>query len=64
MGNLSFKQIVIGIVVVLGVIALLYIATGALGVPIPAWLISVFWVILVVVVIVAAIKFLFSLWGG
>ncbi len=63
MENWSFKQVVIGIVIIAGLVALVYIALGQLGVAIPLWVIQVFWVLLVVVVIVAAIKFLFYLWG-
>lgn len=49
------------IVIVAGIIAALWLGLGVLGVSIPGWVITLFWILVVVVVIVTAIKFLASL---
>ena len=61
MGNYSLSQLAIGIVICLALCALVYIAAGALGVPIPYWVVQVITVVIVAAVVIVAIKFLLSL---
>ena len=64
MRNWSLMQWIVAVIIIAGCIAILYIVLPQLGVSIPGWVISIFWVCLVVVVAIAAIRFLMSLWGG
>lgn len=47
-------------IVVLGALAILYVATKAMGVEVPPWLIHIALIVVIVVVAIIAIKFL---WG-
>jgi hypothetical protein len=53
----SITSIAIAIVVILAVVALVYIAARAMGVPIPQWVMQVLAVIVIAVVIIWAIRF-------
>jgi hypothetical protein len=48
----------IWLIVLAGIVVITYVGLTALGVAIPGWVVTIFWVVLVVVVVVAAIKFL------
>lgn len=58
----TIGHVCIAIVVLAGIIALMYIGLNRLGVSIPDWVVQVFWVLIVVVVIVLAIRLLMGLW--
>ena len=51
----------IWVIIVAAVIAIVYIACRQMGVAIPAWAVQVFWVLVVAVVCIFAIKFLLTL---
>lgn len=61
MGNYSVGQIALFAVVLAGVIAVVYIAITAMGVPIPSWVVSILWVIGVVLLAALAIKVIISI---
>lgn len=50
----------IWIIILAAVVAIVFIATKAMGVTIPGWVIQVFWVVVIAVVCIAAIKLLLS----
>lgn len=56
----SFGEIAIAIVIVAAVIALVWIALKQFGVGIPAWVQQVFWVIVVALVVIIAIRLVLS----
>lgn len=49
------------LIVVIGAIAIAYVAARAMGVAIPDWVIKILWIIGIVVVAVVAIRFLATL---
>lgn len=51
----------IWVIIIAAVIAIVYIACRQMGVDIPAWVVQVFWVLVVAVVCIFAIRFLLSL---
>lgn len=53
-------NLAITIVIVAAVAAIVFIACRAMGVGIPGWVIQVFWVLVIAVVCIAAIRFLVS----
>ncbi len=52
---------IIMIIILAAVIAVMYVVLGRMGVAIPAWVIQIFWILVVAVVGIMAIKFLLSL---
>lgn len=60
MGQYSPGQLAMYAVVCLGVCAIVYIAAGAMGIPIPMWIVHILIVCVVVVVAGAAIRFIMS----
>lgn len=63
MPNYSVSQLAVAAVVILGVLAIVYIASHAMGVIIPSWVVSIFWVLLVVFIAVLAIRFVTGVGG-
>jgi len=57
----SIGSIAIAIVIIAAVVALVYIALRQFNVSIPAWVVQVFWVLVVAVVVILAIRFVLSL---
>jgi len=57
----TLENIIIAIIVLAGVCAIALVATRAMGINIPQWVFQIFWIVIVVVVAVLAIRFLFSL---
>ncbi len=57
----SIGQIAIAIVVIAAIVAVVWIALRQFNVTIPAWVVQVFWVLVVAVVCIFAIKFLLTL---
>lgn len=51
-------QLAIYIVIILALVALIYVAAKAMGIPIPNWVVQVVSIIIIAVVIIAAMKFL------
>lgn len=56
----TLGEIAIAVVIALALVAIVYIATKAMGVTIPQWLIQIVLVCVVAVVAVLAIKFILS----
>jgi hypothetical protein len=52
----SIGELAIWVVIVSAVVALMYIALREFGIAIPGWVVHAFWVVLVAVVIIFAIK--------
>ncbi len=61
-GGLSFIQLVIAIIIVVGVVAILFLVFRQLGIAIPGWVIQIFWIVVLVVVAILAVKFIASMW--
>lgn len=55
-------SLAIAIVVIVGICVIVGIVLQKLGWSIPDWVIKIFWVLVIVVVAVWAIKFLLSIW--
>lgn len=56
LAELSIVQMLILAVVILGGLAIVYVAAGAMGVAIPAFVVTLFWIVVVVILAVFAIK--------
>ncbi len=54
-------ELLIFVIVIAACIGIAAIAVKASGINIPAWVIQIFWIVLVVVVAIFAIRFLLSL---
>ena len=57
----SFVDIVVAIVIVAACIGIMYVALRVFGVTIPPWVIQIFWIVVVAVVAILAIRFVASL---
>lgn len=57
----SFGQLAIAAVVLLAVVALVYIAARAMGVPVPGWLAQAVGVVVIAFVIIVLIRLVLSL---
>jgi ABC-type multidrug transport system permease subunit len=53
----------IAAVVVAAMLAVVYVVLGAMGVVIPAFVVTIFWILFVAALGVVAVKFLLSLWS-
>jgi hypothetical protein len=49
------------LVIIAAIVAVVYVALLQFGIAIPGWVVTVFWVLVVATVLVAAIKFLLRL---
>lgn len=58
----SVVRLIITIIVLAGVIAALWVILGVLGISIPSWAATLFWIVVVVVIGVFVVRFLASLW--
>lgn len=56
--GMSFGEMAIAVVVLAGICALVIIAVRAFGLSIPPWFVQAMWVLVIVVVIVFAIRFI------
>jgi hypothetical protein len=54
----SLVQLIIMAIVIAGIVGIAMIVIRQAGISIPGWIINIFWIVLVVVVAVVAIKFL------
>jgi hypothetical protein len=61
MGTWGVADWAIAIVIIAGIAAAVFLALRQLGVAIPAWVIQLFWILVVVFVVVAAIRLLASM---
>lgn len=59
----SLLQVLVLVVVIAAALAIVHIVLARMGVAIPAWVVQIFWVLVVAVVGVAALYLLFSLVG-
>lgn len=57
----SFGEMAIAVVIIAAVVALVYVALSKFGVAIPGWVVQVFWICIVAVVVIAAIRFVMTL---
>lgn len=64
MRNWSFRQWFIAIVVLCALVALLFIGIPAMGIPIPAFVVSMLWVLGVAIALLIIGGILFSFWDG
>ena len=60
-GAWSVGQIAVTVIVVAAIIAVVFVITKAMGVPIPPWVVTVFWICLAAFVAIFAIRFLLSM---
>lgn len=51
----------IWVIIVAAIVAIVFIACRAMGVAIPPWVVQVFWVVIIAIVCVFAIKLLLSI---
>ncbi len=58
MGEYSLVQILIAIIVIGAVIGITYVALQQFGISIPSFVVKIFWIVVVAVVAILAIKFL------
>lgn len=52
------------LVIIAAICAVVWVAVTAFGIVIPGWVVTIFWILVVAVVVIAAIRFLASLGGG
>lgn len=64
MGNYSFRQVIIGVIIIAALIAVVYVALPAMGIAIPAWVVTMCWILAVAFVAILVINLLFGMWGG
>jgi len=57
----SIGSILIAVVAIAAGVALMYVALNYFGVPIPDWVQKVFWIVIVAVVVIGAIRIVFSI---
>jgi amino acid transporter len=54
----------IWLVIVIAIVACVYVAARAFGVIIPAWIVTLFWIVIAAVVVIGVIRFLAGLGSG
>jgi hypothetical protein len=54
----------IWLVILIAVVAAVYVGAGAMGVAIPRWVVTLFWIVIAAVVVIGVIRFLASLGSG
>lgn len=57
----SLTELAIAVVLVAAVCALVFVALRQFGIAIPDWVVQVFWILVVAMVVIAAIRFLAAL---
>jgi hypothetical protein len=57
----GFGELAILVIIIAAVVAVVFIGTKAMGVAIPQWVISVFWVLVIAFVCIVAIRLLMSM---
>lgn len=57
----SFGEFLIAIVIIAAAIAIACVAVRAFGLTIPAWLVQIFWIVIVCCVAIFAIRFVLSI---
>jgi hypothetical protein len=62
MGQWDLVHILIGVVIVVGIVAIVLIVCRACGIAIPPWVFQIFWICLLVFVAILGIKFIASMW--
>ena len=60
-GSWSWTGIAIGVVLAIVIIGIVWVVIKESGVPIPAWVLKILWLVLLAVVAIVAIKFVASL---
>ncbi len=59
-GGYGLVHLVILAIIVCAVVGIALVAIRASGVPIPGWAVQIFWIVVVAIVAILAIKFLLS----
>lgn len=57
----SIGELAIAVVIIAAVVALVYVALRQFGIAIPGWVQQVFWILIVAVVVIAAIRLVMRL---
>ncbi len=57
----TFVNLAILVVIIAAVVALVYVALRAFKITIPEWVITIFWIVVIAVVVIFAIKLLAGL---
>lgn len=60
-GPWTFGKVIIAIIISAACVGILYVALGVFGVAIPAWVVTIFWIVVVAMVAIIAVKFLLKL---
>ena len=60
----SITNIILAIIVVAGMIGIMYVALHEFGIAIPPFIITVLWIVLVVIICCAAVKFISFMFNG
>lgn len=60
-GGYSLIQIAIFVIVIAGIIGIVFVVTKQMGIAVPAWIITILWICLAVVIGIVAIRFLASM---
>ena len=64
MKNWTFMQWIIAVIVLAAAFAIMLIALPAMGITIPAWAMSMFWVVVIAFVAICAIGLLVMMWNN
>jgi len=59
-GGYSLAQIIVFVIVIAAIIAIAMVAIRVMGIAIPYWVIQIFWIVVIAVVAIFAIKFLLA----
>lgn len=54
----GIPALAVWVIIIAAIVAIVFVATRAMGVAIPAWVIQVFWILVIAVVCIAAIQLL------
>lgn len=59
--GMPLSELLVWVVIIAACIALVYVALRRFGVAIPPWVVEVFWIVVVAVVVIVAIRFVAGL---
>lgn len=60
-GAWGIGDVAIAIVIIAAIVAIMYVALRVFGVAIPSWVIQIFWIVVVAIVAIIAIRFVLTL---
>jgi hypothetical protein len=64
MFGMSIPQLIIWLIIIAACFGIVLVALPAMGVVIPGWVITIFWILVVAFVAIAAIKLLMKMGGS